>query len=681
MNKQKRAGFWAVFLAVTLFFNLMVPSALGQGLDIELENYWTTKSTISTGDQFTLTMTIKNISGEAISDIYLSIDSDSFFVKDQGSQIFIAGSLEAGGSTSISLDMVYSGGSAQIPFKFKYCKGETELEVLHTIGMVVEEEQETTTNKETQVTGDNTPIIKIAKKETLQASAGTELEAKLQIKNMSSHSAKDVLVSASFEDMDSPFTFIGEQIFYLRSMSNQSSKTVVLNIQADNTAKAGTYALKLDYQFSNKYGENFTSSENLYIKVTNDNAPPRLMFTPRINQGQILTAGEEFNLMIGVVNRGGLKARDISIDLTGLSSDKMALSFGSSRQYINQLAVEEERTINYLMKPASDISDGSYPVTIAVKYQDEIGTEYTDTQEIFLSIGAGGSSVNGAPKIIVNRYESTPVIIKAGENFTLNMSFLNTHGSKTVQNIKVVLSVSDTSSETGSVFTPVNSSNTFYIDKIEPQQAVQKSLQLYTIPDASPRTYSIDTAIEYEDGDGKEYTTNELIGIPVKQITRLDISDIQIYGEGMTGQPVPISCEFYNTGRTVLRNLIIKVEGDFEVEGGSVFIGNMNTGSSDYFDGTIIPSEAGTLTGNVVFLFEDVSGEPQLIKKEFTLEVMDFQPVEPFPGEEYPGGDMNSGNQFKIWYVIIPIAIIGTGIFLIIRHRKKKNEEEMIFDD
>ena len=41
----------------------------------------------------------------------------------------------------------------------------------------------------------------------------------------------------------------------------------------------------------------------------------------------------------------------------------------------------------------------------------------------------------------------------------------------------------------GSVFTPVDSSNTFYIDNIPPKGRVEKKITMFTVPDAN-KTYS-----------------------------------------------------------------------------------------------------------------------------------------------------------------------------------------------
>ncbi len=75
--------------------------------------------------------------------------------------------------------------------------------------------------------------------------------------------------------------------------------------------------------------------------------------------------------------------------------------------------------------------------------------------------------------------------------------------------------VEETSSEnekSGNVFTPVDSSNTFYYDSIAPKGTVSKTMTLYTVPSAQPKTYTLTVNFEYEDESGNEYTCNRAFG-------------------------------------------------------------------------------------------------------------------------------------------------------------------------
>ena len=175
----------------------------------------------------------------------------------------------------------------------------------------------------------------------------------------------------------------------------------------------------------------------------------------------------------------------------------------------------------------------------------------------------------------------------AGNEFDLTMTLMNSHKYKSVHNIKMFLTMaeettSDTA-KTGNIFTPVDSSNTFYFDDIVPKGKVDKALRLYVVPDAQPKTYTLTVNFEYEDQDGNEYTSQELLGINVKQVTQLDIDDYTLPQQIEMGMPVTVNFSYYNTGKVTLNNLMIRIEGDVETENKNTYIGNLESGSSDYY--------------------------------------------------------------------------------------------------
>ena len=126
------------------------------------------------------------------------------------------------------------------------------------------------------------------------------------------------------------------------------------------------------------------------------------------------------------------------------------------------------------------------------------------------------------------------------------MSLLNTSSYATVSNIKVSL-VSD-----DGVFSPVNSSNTIYIESIGPKESIQNVFTLTPKRDAEHKTYGISVNIEYEDDKGNQYNSKDIISINVIQQAKLVLGDLILPPEVYVGQTFPVSIEFYNMGKTTL---------------------------------------------------------------------------------------------------------------------------------
>ncbi len=651
---------------------LIVPGVSARDMMIEITEYSVSSDVIGPGDNFTLDMAVKNNSDEEITGLYLEVeDLSGFSVTGMEPKIQVSPSLVPGASDSVSIAMVYNGGGdGQIPVSFSYSKdGYTEqITEERYLSVNLEDGSDVNPPEEYQ------PILKLENKETLYTSAGSQLEAALNIQNTSIYPAREVLIKASFA-ADAPFSFPGEQMFYFRSLGSGETKPVNLTMLTRDNAVNGTYIMKLDYEFANTSGEIYAASENLYVRVADAQAPPSLVFTPQLDEETYLVPGDDFNLLIMVNNQGQLTARDISIRLEGLSSEAISLSSGSNRQYIDDLEAGTEREVSYMIKAGPDLVDDSYPVILKAGYTDQTGAEYSTEQEILLRVRAAEVSGEDKPMIVLNHYQTTPLQVIAGENCTLYMDFFNTNNTESIKNIKVILNITE-SSKNSKVFSIVDSSNTFYIDSIGPQQTEQRSLQLHTDQEAEPESYYIIATMKYKDPEGIERTSADLMGIMVKQLSRLEVGNIRFTEDVKPGKLVDVYCTYYNTGRTPVTNLIIKMDGDFEVTDESVFIGDMEQDSSGYYHGTIKPRKTGEITGKLVFSYQDQAGEPLVLEEPFTVNIAEETAASSTADTKEQD---NSGLGF--WYIIIPVLIAGAATAGLQIQRKNQQDEEMPSDE
>ena len=128
---------------------------------------------------------------------------------------------------------------------------------------------------------------------------------------------------------------------------------------------------------------------------------------------------------------------------------------------------------------------------------------------------------------------------------------------------------------------------------------------------------------------------------------------------------------------------MVKLES-FQTESGQYYVGNFESGSSDYFEGYVIPAQAGPLEGQIVFTYEDSTGQIQEVRKDFSLNVMEMPVFEdPWEGEMPPMVEKPTGIggflKSKGW--IIAALIIALGITFFYRRKKKLKEEELTLDE
>ena len=141
---------------------------------------------------------------------------------------------------------------------------------------------------------------------------------------------------------------------------------------------------------------------------------------------------------------------------------------------------------------------------LKVSYSDGADGTLESTQIVGVFIKApkpvdpNAKDTSPVPKLILEEYSFDPEIIEAGMPFKMHLKLYNTNAKKSVRNIKILLtsdaqeSVSNNSNNsnnsqssgnntpsTASVFTPVGSSNTFYVDEIKPGKRVEKRNCIY----------------------------------------------------------------------------------------------------------------------------------------------------------------------------------------------------------
>ncbi|MDI9476149.1 MAG: COG1361 S-layer family protein [Natronincolaceae bacterium] len=503
---------------------------------------------------------------------------------------------------------------------------------------------------------------------TEEIKPGTKVDVGFLIKNIGTLEAKNINLSIQGLKGDgfSVVNMTNQQ--YKASLTGNKSLYVSYFLKASDKIEGGTHNLDLKLQYKDDNNNNYEDTYQFFINTkTKDEKPSNLFIENIITPNYDVQAGKEFKIKFDLKNNGVGEAKNIKISL---EMDKEIIPKSPSIIKLQKINANETKPLEFTLSSTSEATTKNYPISINIEYEDDAKENEKQILNQYVGVyvekeGEGSSSI---PKIIIDQYSFNPHIVKAGENFDLNVSFLNTNRSKAVQNIKVFLTVDEETQKSGSVFTPVNSSNTFYIDYITPKSRVEKDIVMYTVPDAGPKTYTIRVNLEYEDLDGNQYNPVEFIGIPVVQQTKLETTDINLPPEAFVGEMIPISFELYNMGKVTLNNLMIRMEGNFQTEDANYFVGNFDAGNTEYYETMITPTEPGLLEGNIILSYEDSNGETVEITKNFSLNVMEA-PTEEFPPEG-PNPEMNrKGGIKKILSWVILIAVMAATVFIIVRKK------------
>ncbi|MBU5486082.1 hypothetical protein KQI86_17310 [Clostridium sp. MSJ-11] len=508
--------------------------------------------------------------------------------------------------------------------------------------------------------------------------AGQTFTAYFYIRNKGNVEARDV--KYTLEGLGGSFTIAsGSNINYFGAISGEGYTYVKYHLKAASNISNGTHPLKLKMNYKDPQNKPIEETHEVYLNVGGSGGLYDLKVQNISYPTNGVSTNQDINIGFDLKNEGKGKISNVKVTLD--SADEAVVPKSTKIQKVANLEPGKSVRLNYVFFATSEAKTKNYPISITVEFDDandvkdaKEGAVATSNNKIVQYIGMlvnGGDSSKSVPKLIIDKYNFEPKIVRAGQDFDVNLSFFNTNASKKVKNIKMFLTVDEKTEQSGSVFSPVESSNTFYIDEIPPKGRVEKNLKMFTVPDAKPKTYTMTAKFEYEDENGEKYEATELIGVPVVQQTKLEIGNIELPPEGYVGQPIPVMAQFYNKGKATLTNVMIKLEGDFNKENGDYFLGDFNAGNSESYDGSIIPTKAGELKGTLVFSYDDSAGEQVEVKKDFSINVVDAPPME--PGMDNMPPEMNKGGKKGklIWGAVIIIAA-GAGFVFWKKNKKKK---------
>lgn len=461
------------------------------------------------------------------------------------------------------------------------------------------------------------------------------------------------------------------------------------------TAKFGSYEIKTDLSYESEFNKEPIKEETTaFINIGGDASQDSQLIIQDLKfPSATLGVNKTFDVSFKIRNQGQSIAKRIrasakSDDPSGVVSRTV------SDILVRDLAPGEEETVSYKFFTTKGGSTKNYPINIKIEYLDD----FTESKEpktveqivgVFLNnpenVGDGKDAKKSTPKLIIDRYEFEPKLPLAGNEFEMNLSFYNTNAKKAVKNIKIDLTSQDTSKSDSntagsSVFTPVDSSNTFYIGRIAPSGKVEKTIKMFVVPDATAKTYNITANFEYEDDENNEYKSSENIGVPVYQESKLDIDPINYQTNAMVGDNIPITANFYNTGKVTLYNFKVTLTADnATVNNGTYYIGNFNSGGQDVYEGSIMPNEAGEIKGKLKFTYEDSTGEVKEKEEDINITVEEAPPVDENAGPDgmpMPDGAMGEAPWYKKPLFIIPVALVILGAIGFVVFKKLKNKKK-----
>ncbi len=769
-----------------------IPAVAAQ--DVKLVTYYTAATTIYAGSEFDMNLTIENQSPNPISDVTVILDGSSAFKLKSSDSSLRTDTIPVGGQKTTNSSMfVYNGGSNKLQVTIQYSIDGKDYQQDDTITISQAVPRDDTPSTPVDTTKYSPKIVISGNSSIPTGQAGSEITYTLPLKNSSSYSAKNIVISPVLDDSSPVVVEVMNLSQTLESLQPNESKEVKFTFRVSSGAAPKNYSIKFNLQYYNVSGDYFSGTETGYLKVLEGSRLPKLNLKTVSTNPSPVHPGDDFKLDITLENAGAIPARNVSVTLLGLANNGASIIGNTNKKTQSSIVAKATAVFSYNLSASPKIETGANNLKIKVDYTDTTGSTFSDEIEFFYNVQSANSgtiiemknivsskstlspgdstlvafdvantgssdahnvkvtisadkeiiprtqntiiiptlkkgesknvqfqlfvsdeavtknysvslnveydapsggtdgkqtimqyvglyientSGKSVPRLIIDKYTVDPGTINAGQPFTLELSILNTSKFSTINNVKVTLNSDD------GTFTTVDS-NSFYIDSIAPKGKVQKKMSFSSKSDAAPKQYMISVNYEYEDEKGNPYTTKDVVGIPLQQVPRLIIGDLSFPPEAFLGSPVPINVSFYNMGKSTLYNLLVKLEGDFTVEGTSYYVGNFEPGKTDSFDGAVTPQAAGPVNGFLIFTYEDADGKTQEVKKEITFNASEM-PVQPPMDGQANMPPQEGGRKIPIWaFIAGGVVLLGViaAVVLIVRKKIKARKEFMIDEE
>lgn len=302
-----------------------------------------------------------------------------------------------------------------------------------------------------------------------------------------------------------------------------------------------------------------------------------------------------------------------------------------------------------------------------------INLSYMDTskplQQFSVTIGqCVDKDQTTSPNLLV-RSSSYGDSVTAGTAFPLSLGVYATDGSEALNDVIIALTLPENISlKSGSLSS--------YVGSISPKQTREVSFDI--MPSAGFAGTVADITVNMSGTGavtGKAVTATTTISVPVSQPNRFEVGQLELSSDTIyVGDTGSVTLTYVNKGKNAISNLEARLTGSNLGAGGYQYLGNLNAGTEGSVDFDIVPDAAGTVSGVITLSYEDASGNPQTISKDFSVSAeemnMDDSNYDPSMDDVQPE---QTGMPVWAWVLIgvCGAVVIIVIVVVVVRKRKK----------
>ena len=259
--------------------------------------------------------------------------------------------------------------------------------------------------------------------------------------------------------------------------------------------------------------------------------------------------------------------------------------------------------------------------------------------------------------------------VTAGAPFTLSLGLYATDGNETLNDVIVSLTLPENISLSGG-------SLSNYVGSMAAKSMQDVSFSV--LPAAGFTGTVADITVNMTavgDITGKAVSSTTTISIPVSQPDRFEVGQLQLSSDTMmVGDTGSVTLSYVNKGKNAIGNLEARLTGTNLGGENYQYLGNLNAGTEGSVDFDITPDAAGSISGIITLNYEDASGNPRTVSKEFTATAEEINYDDYMPDYD-PSIDEPQQTGMPVWgWVLIVVCVgvvVAVVVVVIVRKRKK----------
>ena len=173
---------------------------------------------------------------------------------------------------------------------------------------------------------------------------------------------------------------------------------------------------------------------------------------------------------------------------------------------------------------------------------------------------------------------------------------------------------------------------------------------------------------------GKEVSGTTTISVPVSQPNRFEVGQLELSSDTIyVGDTGSVSLTYVNKGKNPVSNLEARLTGTNLGAGSYQYLGNLNAGTEGSVDFDITPDAAGAVSGVITLSYEDASGNPQTVSKDFSVSAEEMNMDDFYDPSMDDVQPEQTGMPVWAWVLIgvCGAVVVIVVIVVVVRKRKK----------